>query len=168
MSISKGSAEVRLMYQLFSDKVPAEKISYWFNVGGLARGSQFVDDMMRSSLRRAKTRAICLATGAQFRALHELQTHHPFWQATFIPPENTRLINILGVPLSSHIERTLVTRYNRIRALGPNDGMVLLADALISPGMIYPIWGADHYMRDARVIPILYRMFSYFLDQKTQ
>jgi hypothetical protein len=87
MSMSKGSAEVRLMYQLFSDKVPAEKISYWFNVGGLARGSQFVDDMMRSSLRRAKTRAI---------------------------------------------------------------------------------WGADHYMRDARVIPILYHMFSYFLDQKTQ
>ncbi|HHI92672.1 MAG TPA: hypothetical protein ENK04_04025 [Gammaproteobacteria bacterium] len=167
ISMSKGSAEVRLMYQQFSDKVPVEKISHWFNVGGLTYGSQFVDDMMRSPFRRAKTRAICLATGAQFRALHELQTHHPFWQEAFIPPENTRITNILGVPLSSHIERTLVTRYNRIKALGPNDGMVLLVDTLVMPGMIYPIWGADHYMRDARVIPVLYRMFSHFLEQKS-
>lgn len=168
MSMSKGSAEVRLMYQQFSGKVPAEKISRWFNVGGLGSGSQFVDSIMGSSFRRAKTRAICLATGAQFRALHELQTHHSFWQEAFSPPGNTQVVNIPGVPLSSHIERTLVTRYNRIKALGPNDGMVLLVDALISPGMIYPIWGADHYMRDARIIPVLYRMFSYFLEQKNQ
>lgn len=165
LSMSKGGAEVRLLYQDHAGHFPAERITHWFNVSGLANGSQLVDEVLSSRLRRARTRALCLATGAQFRALEELRTDNPSWQKPFLAPETATVINIFGVPLSSHIERALVARYKRIRHLGPNDGMVLLTDASIEPGLIYPLWGADHYMRDARIIPVLYRLLSHFLTR---
>ena len=164
LSMSKGGAEVRLLFQQHGEAIPARRITHWFNISGLANGSQLVDALTHSTLRRMRLRALCLATGAQFHALRELRTDHALWQEPFTPPSWLRVINVLGVPLSSHVERALVTRYRRIRQLGPNDGMVLLPDAIIEPGLIYPIWGTDHYMRDARIIPTLYRLLTYFLD----
>ena len=43
----------------------------------------------------------------------------------------------------------IARRNHRLLApLGPNDGGgVLLADACRWPGALYPVWGADHFMR---------------------
>ena len=39
--------------------------------------------------------------------------------------------------------------YRRLSPLGPNDGTVLLEDVFALPGRVYPVWGADHYLRPA-------------------
>lgn len=165
LSLSKGGAEVRLLLQEQADAIPLTRITHWFNISGLANGSQLVDNMTQSRLRRVRLGAMCLATGTRLGVLQELRTDHPLWRTPFTVPAGISIVNIMGVPLSSHVERALVTRYKRIRHLGPNDGMVLLSDALIEPGLVYPIWGTDHYMRDARIIPILYRLLSYFSER---
>jgi hypothetical protein len=47
--------------------------------------------------------------------------------------------------------------YDRLAALGPNDGGGVLLGALSSvPGIVCPIWGADHYMQPSwNVTPLL-------------
>lgn len=37
-------------------------------------------------------------------------------------------------------------------------GDPLLPDLLIEPGVIYPLWGADHYFRTPQVSPLFYRL----------
>jgi hypothetical protein len=53
----------------------------------------------------------------------------------------------LGFPLARHIRRRQTRRWHRRLAChGPNDGATILADACDLPGLIFPVWGADHYL----------------------
>lgn len=165
MSMSKGSAEIRLLLQEQSDSLPMDDIRVWFNVSGLANGCHLVDHMLSTPMRKLKTRAICTATGADYRGLEELQTDHAYWQQALDIPAHIQIINIFGIPLLSHIQKALISRYNRLKHLGPNDGMVLLSKAYLPIGPIYPLWGADHFMRDTRVVPLLYRLFGMLLPR---
>lgn len=164
LSMSKGSAEFRRLLQERADHLPLDDLRLWFNVSGLINGCDLVDHMLGSPARRIKTRALCMATGAKYTAMEELLTGRPCWQTAIPLPPSMQVINIFGVPLISHLQKALLARYHRLKHLGPNDGMVLLSRAYITPGPIYPLWGADHFMRDARVVPLLYRLFGLFLS----
>lgn len=166
MSMSKGSAETRMVFQDHSDSIPVERIKAWFNVSGLANGCHLIDHMMRTPVSRIKTRTLCAATGASYKGLEELLTQQPNWKKQIILPESIKVYNIFGVPLLSHVQKTLISRFNRLKHLGPNDGMVLLSKAFLPTGPIYPLWGADHFLRDSRVIPLLYRLFGLLIENK--
>lgn len=165
MSMSKGSAETRMLFQDYAGEHILDRIKLWFNVSGLAHGCHLVDHMLSTPTRRLKTRALCLATGASYHGLEQLLTANPRWQRPVNLPEHTEVINIFGVPILSHVQRALISRYHRLKHLGPNDGMVLLSKAYLPQGPIYPLWGADHFLRDSRVIPLLYRLFGLQLEQ---
>ena len=64
-------------------------------------------------------------------------------------PEHLRLVHICGVPLRRHLQHRWASRaYDRLAALGPNDGGgVLLGTLSRVPGIVCPIWGADHYLQ---------------------
>jgi len=63
-------------------------------------------------------------------------------------PAHLRLISIVGFPLRSHMTSGLGRRcYDRLSPFGPNDGVIVLDDVCAQPGLIYPIWGADHLLR---------------------
>jgi len=66
-------------------------------------------------------------------------------------PAHLRVVHIVGFPLACHLTSRLARRsYRRLAPLGPNDGGgILLGDVTRLPGLIYPVWGADHYMRPA-------------------
>jgi len=159
-SMSKGSAEVRMLLQDYPHDIPLERIRVWFNASGLANGCDLIDHMLSTSARRIRTRALCMATGADYRGLKQLLSNQADWHKPFVMPTTLRVVNILGVPLLSHVQRALISRYNRLKHLGPNDGMVVLHKAYLPIGPIYPLWGADHFLRDSRVIPLLYRLFG--------
>ena len=76
-------------------------------------------------------------------------------------PNHLRVINIVGSPLTSHVEKSMQTRFLMLKHLGPNDGMVLLPDALWLPGDVYPVLGADHFFRGTQISSLLYRLFAY-------
>jgi hypothetical protein len=63
-------------------------------------------------------------------------------------PEHLQLISIVGFPLREHLKKGIARRcHRRLTALGPNDGALVLADVCALPGLVYPLWGADHYLQ---------------------
>jgi len=58
-------------------------------------------------------------------------------------------IHLVGFPLCRHATNRLARRnHARLEPHGPNDGAgILLADAVGWPGLLYPVWSADHYLR---------------------
>ena len=71
----------------------------------------------------------------------------------------------MALPLGCHIQTSLVARYSAISRLGPNDGMVNCRESVIEPGLIYPVWGCDHFFRGPQVVPLLYQFFSWLRRQ---
>lgn len=63
-------------------------------------------------------------------------------------PAHMRLISVVGFPLREHLDRGISRRcHRRLTPLGPNDGALVLADVCALPGLVYPLWGADHYLQ---------------------
>lgn len=165
MTLSKGAAELRAVLHNHREQIPLERIQVWFNVGGLPHGADMVDLMLSSALRRIKTRALCTLTGVDFDSFAAFGTDNPQWQYPLNLPNDLRVINIVGAPLASHLQRALHARYLRLKHLGPNDGMVVLPRALWLPGQVYPVLGADHFFRGTQISALLYRLFAYMLEQ---
>jgi len=161
MTLSKGATSWRCLLQQHSDDIPLERVTTWFNVGGLPNGCQLVDLMLRSRLRRIRTRAFCKVIRMNFNSFCEFGTANPRLQEPLQMPKHLRVINVVGSPLTSHVEKSMQTRFLMLKHLGPNDGMVLLPDALWLPGAVYPVLGADHFFRGTQISSLLYRLFAY-------
>jgi hypothetical protein len=161
MTLSKGATSWRCLLQQHSDDIPLERVTTWFNVGGLPNGCQLVDLMLRSRLRRIRTRAFCKVIRMNFNSFCEFGTVNPRLQEPLQMPEHLRVINVVGSPLTSHVEKSMQTRFLMLKHMGPNDGMVLLPDALWLPGAVYPVLGADHFFRGTQISSLLYRLFAY-------
>jgi len=63
-------------------------------------------------------------------------------------PVHLRIVHVCGFPLRRHLTHPWAPRaYERLAGLGPNDGGgLLLADCARWPGILCPVWGADHYL----------------------
>jgi hypothetical protein len=74
------------------------------------------------------------------------------------------MITLVGFPLRQHLTSNVLRRAcRRIAPLGPSDGLVLLADACALPGLVYPVWGADHNLRPAWDIRRLVTALAHYL-----
>jgi hypothetical protein len=112
-------------------------------------------------LRRAGASVLARLSGIPYEGLRELSTTHPFWRKPFVVPGGIEAISVVGAPLRCHVSRYVQRRFERLAPLGPNDGTCLLAEAFLSPGVVYPVWGADHFIRSPALSPLLYRLFRY-------
>ncbi|MCC6457033.1 MAG: hypothetical protein IT328_18900 [Caldilineaceae bacterium] len=166
LSLSVGGGEVRILFAEHAGDPRLERLAGWINICGLVRGIPLAAQLLRNPLRRLHAKTICKVIGIDFGLVRELDPDHAFWQGTLALPPKLRVLNLIGVPLHSHVQqRSLFKRYAWMQALGPNDGMSLLSDLIVEPGLIYPLWGADHYFRTPQVSPLLYRLFR-FLRQE--
>jgi hypothetical protein len=59
-------------------------------------------------------------------------------------PDEIAVVNLLAVPVSGSVGRRLHGSYQILRRHGPNDGVVLLADAVWPGGANIVALGADH------------------------
>jgi hypothetical protein len=142
-SLSKGGADVRVALE--QDSALARKVRVWINVCGILHGSPLVDDMLDGSWwRRLAVRAFLARWRAGFGLLRELR-HAPSPRTA--APAGVYVVNVVACPLSSHTAGAITKRHRKLAALGPNDGSTLLTDATVDGGVIYPVWGADHYFR---------------------
>lgn len=160
-AVSKGSAEFRVFLQRHPGAPALARIAGWINACGLPAGCQIADHNLATPLRALTYRAICRLFGSSIELLRELSTGHPFWRGELVLPAHMRAISFVAVPLGCHIQTSLVGRYSAISPSGPNDGMVGCRDSVIEAGLIYPVWGCDHFFRGPQVVPLLYRFFSW-------
>jgi hypothetical protein len=79
---------------------------------------------------------------------------------------HVKLINVVGFPLQRHFTSAVLQRFQRrIAHLGPSDGLVPLADVCALPGLVYPVWGADHNLRPDWDIRRLVAALAFYLAE---
>jgi hypothetical protein len=143
VSLSKGGTEVRRALE--EGGAPVRKVRVWVNVCGLVRGTPLVDRVLAGPWwRRVPVRAFLARHRADMGMLRGLE-HGPGGHAA--APPGVFVVNVVACPLSGHTAGALARRHRLLGALGPNDGSTLLRDAVVEGGVIYPVWGADHYFR---------------------
>lgn len=148
VSTSKAGPEVA--YALGALLTPKETrvVKAWLSIGGILQGTAIADDARRwprSWLAALyfwwhgfSTDSIESMTTVRSRArLEEVR----------IPP-HILLVHYMAAPLSGQISEGARDRYLRMRRLGPNDGLTLLADELLPDGIVVVEPGDDHYYRD--------------------
>lgn len=167
VTVSKGGPDLKLALarpdapQLFRNVVA------WVNLCGPLDGTPMADwipaSRVRSWVMRLQYRIqrrdfgfitdMCHAPGSPLCGAVRLPTHMKLW-------------SFVGFPLRAHLATPHSRFCNRIIArLGPNDGTVLLSDALKWPGELFPVWGVDHYFRPTQRAKSLVNAIFRHLDE---
>jgi hypothetical protein len=167
VSLSKAGAEVKLALARPDAAKVFARVSAWVNLSGIIRGTAVVNWLRTRRLRMLLIQLLFWYRGYDFAALQELE-RGPGRLLDFDLgyPEHMQVIHLVGFPLARHLSSGLARRgYRRLAPLGPNDGGgILLADLRTQPGLIYPVWGADHYMKPAwDVRPLIARVLAFLV-----
>jgi len=149
VSLCKAGADVKFALGSSRAQELFSNVFAWINICGTLNGSPVAEWLLATKPRFFLAWLYCKCRGHNIAFLRELV---PSWQcplsAPLKLPAPIRLINIVGFPLRRHLtNRFMRMCYERISRQGPTDGGVLLADVCNLPGVIYPLWGADHYLR---------------------
>jgi len=150
VSLSKGGADVKMALEEPGAADAFRNVAVWINVSGIINGTPLVNWLFAGTCRSYWTRFLLWARGYDFAAIRELD-HRPGSALDFPVrlPTHLKAIHVVGFPQQTHLTHGYARRgYKRVAHLGPNDGAgILLADVLSWPGLIYPVWGADHYLQ---------------------
>jgi hypothetical protein len=160
VSISKGTADLRAAFGLLGGW--PKGVSGWVNLSGVFQGTPIADRITRAPWRRWLNRSLLTIGGVYFHNVGEMRTDSPLWQLPVQPPSSERMVHVLGFPPSWSIEMRLARHYQRLReGFGPNDGVTPLRECFDYPGRIYPVWGADHFMRVPDVAILIYKLLHF-------
>ena len=167
-SICKGGSEVVAAMQLDPSCEHFSDVLGWVNVCGVLRGSPVVDRVSKQRLRMLGLRILFALRRWTMASLLDLRYEGGLLEAGFEPPSHMRIVHALGFPTEEDFTRAKLRSFHRqIGDLGPNDGVILLHDALRAAGIVYPILGADHYMRPRfRVQPLCRGLLRYAMDDQ--
>lgn len=163
VSLSKGGSDLRMAFE--AEPALATRVSAWVQICGLIHGTPLVDARVRPrTLPHLAEKAVMNAAGVG-RTLWEL-THAPgsLLAAPAVAPPGLPVINVVACPLAEHVGPRIRRRYHELAPLGPNDGSTLVADALVRPGFVYPVLGADHYFQTPQAPALLRKLFRCLHD----
>jgi hypothetical protein len=165
-SLCKGGADVRATLDQADATETFAAVTAWINICGSVHGSPFARWLLTTKPRFIATWLYCKCRRHDFRMLRELAAGpgDPLASSLRLPP-GLALVNVAGFPLRRHLSNAFMRRcHSFIAPEGPNDGGILLGDACQLPGLLYPVWGADHYLRpDQRARRILTAIFQQIL-----
>lgn len=152
VSLSKGGADVKMALAQPDAGTAFQRVEAWINVSGILDGTPLVGWLFSSAWRSYWTRLLLALRQYDFETIHELD-YGPGTPLAFplCVPEGMRVIHVIGFPQRVHLTHAYARRCEkRIGHWGPNDGAgILLANVLHWPGVIYPVWGTDHYLQPA-------------------
>jgi hypothetical protein len=152
VSLSKGGSDVKTALAAPTAARAFRNVAVWINLSGLLSGTPLAGWVLRNRLRTLWFRLLLWWRGYDFSVIRELEYGPGTPLAGDLRlPRHLRAMHVVGFPLQRHLTNRLARRcYRRVRSLGPNDGAgIVLAEVARLPGVVYPVWGADHYMRPA-------------------
>jgi hypothetical protein len=147
-SLSKGSADVKMALAEPDASKAFRNVIAWLNVGGITAGSPMASWVLDRPWVTMAYRVLFWWRGRDFRFIRDLARGPgaPLDFAVTVP-SHIRVIHLLGFPLSHHLD-TRPSRHwhRRLSRYGPNDAVTTLIDSCALPGLMFPVWGADHYL----------------------
>jgi hypothetical protein len=148
-SLSKGSADVKAALLRTESAEAFSRVSAWIDFSGVSDGTPLATRMVESKPLAALGRFWFWWRGYNWQMMRDLADGPTsVLNGPARVPPHMRTMHVLGVPLTAHVTTRMARRdHRRLSALGPNDGCTLLAHASRFPGEVYPVWGADHYLK---------------------
>jgi hypothetical protein len=146
-SLSKGGADVLSALDQPDAKIAFKNVVAWLNVGGITRGSPTASWVLERAWLSFIYRAIFWWRGQDFNFIRELRRGtHSQPKTRFEWPATMKVFHVVGLPLTQHLCSRRTRRWHqRLSRYGPNDGVTIVTDNCDLPGVIFPVWGADHY-----------------------
>lgn len=120
----------------------------WINVGGILRGTPVADRHLAFPY-VLLARPYAWIAGWPWAAVESLSTARRRERfARLQLPARLFIVNYFGVPLSGQVSPLALDNYLALRREGPNDGLTLIADALVPdrPSLAEP--GRDHFLAE--------------------
>lgn len=150
VSLCKGAADVRTALGMTGAAAVFRNVRAWVSLSGLLGGTALVTWLRQRWLRWQMVRLLAWWRGYSMEALREIERGGTLAGDVRLP-HWLPVIHVAGFPLRRHLSSGWARRgHERLAALGPNDGGgLMLADVLHWPGLVLPVWGADHYLRPA-------------------
>jgi hypothetical protein len=152
VSLSKGGADVKMALTEADASFAFRNVIGWISLCGILNGTPASDWLLSWKLGAVLNRLYQGLQGRSLRFVEDLHRGPGGTLASELPlPAHITLVSIVGFPLRHHLRNGVAHRFHRrLAPLGPNDGGLILADVCRLPGLIYPVWGADHYLHPGR------------------
>lgn len=170
-SLSKGASDIKAALSCHASSDAFRNVRGWINVSGALSGLPIFNWLLERRLLTLFYRCLFWSRHMDFRVLPDLR-----WgpgQSLDFPlrlPPHIPMLTVLGFPLARHVGHPLLRKNRRrMSPWGPNDGLMLLWDSCRLPGAIYPVWGADHFMRpggDSRTLAV--RLAGVLVEELTE
>lgn len=145
VSASKSGPEVALaLSQLTSNE--SAGIAAWVNIGGAVGGSPLADDA-GAGLKCSFVKSILFAKGYSMDGLMSMKTElrRAVLRDAKIP-SHIFVLNYVPAPMGADVTERGRDGYEQMKVLGPNDGLVLLTDAIVPGGATVFEPGLDHFL----------------------
>jgi hypothetical protein len=169
-SLSKGGADVKTALALPGAERAFKNVMGWISLCGILDGTPMADWLLSRAFGAVMIRLFNRLRRRNRDFLHDLRygAGRPLDFPLRLPP-HLQMISIVGFPLHEHFTRGLSRRcHRRLTALGPNDGALVLADVCALPGLVYPLWGADHYLQPKTDVRKLVAAVLQYLGETVQ
>ena len=171
ISLCKGGADVKFALGSTKGQEHFGDVLAWVNICGTLNGSPVAELLLATKPRFFLAWLYCKCRGLNLTFFREIvpASQGPLSAALELPA-SMRLINLVGFPLRRHLTNRFMRQCHRfVSRQGPTDGGVLLADACHLPGVIYPVWGADHYLRpESRARQIIGAVLEYLIEDNNR
>jgi hypothetical protein len=145
VSTSKGGPEAHLALDLLRRSGRAANVAAWVNIGGLLNGSAIADYW--AAWPRRWFAAVAFAfQGFGIASIDSMTTaasRARFAGASL--PSHVLVVNYVAVPMSWEVTPPSQANYAALAEHGPNDGLTLLADAIVPQGITVLARGLDHF-----------------------
>jgi hypothetical protein len=154
VSASKGGPEVMLALDSLVRPEDRRRIAAWINVGGILGGTPLADQAL--TIPKRWLTGIVLFRHCE-GVVSMTSVNASRWRRR-IPP-NILVINFVAIPLSGDVTPRALEGYCALRKYGPNDGLTLVTEEIVSPAATITSLGSDHYFQrfsaEARSIALL-------------
>jgi len=123
ITMSKGSLEFRYCWTYLMTDAEKAKIRFWLNFSGFPNGNGLAETLLASKWLRWRSILTAYIIGLSPKSFIESDPNFPAWKKPWDLRPDIKVFSFFPIPLTSHVQTSLIRRYLKLRWLGPNDGM---------------------------------------------
>lgn len=168
VSLSKGGADIKMALSQPGAAAAFQHVVGWINLCGILDGTPNAEWLFSGGVFAKLVRTYYNALGQNLEFVRDLRRGpgHPL-DFELQLPAHLRMVTVVGFPLREHLSSFIARHCHRkLAALGPNDCGLVLSDVCAQPGLLYPLWGADHYLRpNSGVQDLIVALMEYMIEE---